>query len=425
MTSDDDIAAQLPDPPPPAPLRRQAAIGEALRRYDAAHGGQPMAEPLAAAPAREAWWARIGRPQAAALVTAALIALVGVPAAWLSVSQRSGPVSQAQLASADSVMVDRAAPRLALEPTSDAVANEASPAAVPAPAAASMPQQPMSLAKDEARESEAREMPQAVAAPAAPVALARAEPAAPAETNASIIHAKQAYAEDARRVDRAAAPTPPAAMVALPPPPPPAVMVASADAVGTASSNFAAAPAKPAAKARERDDAIVAGRIAAGSAQAGPVIATAKRRTMLKAAGRGDWNACTIDDPARSLDKCRGQINPGAAGPGGRAAAHVADGLMRAWQGDLDGAIANFDRAITLSPRDATAYLNRGLALQRKGEFSRAAADLDRAVRYAPSEARGHYYRSLLLSQRGEADRAKADADRAVALDPDYVAVVK
>ncbi len=159
--------------------------------------------------------------------------------------------------------------------------------------------------------------------------------------------------------------------------------------------------------------------------RAGSITATSQRRAARKPAGRGDWNACTIDDPARSLDRCKGQINPGAAGPGGRAGAHVANGLMRAWQGDLDGAIANFDRAIAISPRNAIAYLNRGLALQRKGEFVRANADLDRAVRYAPGAARGYYNRGLLLRQRGEANRAEADADRAVALDPDYVAVVK
>lgn len=424
MNGEDDIAAQLPDPPPPAPLRRQAAIGEALRRYDAAHGGEPVAEPLP--PAREPWWARIGRPQAAALVTAGLIALIGVPAAWLSVSHRTAPMSQAQLASADHV-ADRAAPKLASEPPSDAAMEAAPSAATPPPDAASMPQQPLAasgalLAKDEAKEVEARDLPQAVAESAAPVALAHAEPAVPAATSAPMIHAKQAYAENFRRVDRAAAAPPPAAMAAPPPPP---MIVASADAVGTASSNFAAVPAKPAAEARELDDALVAGRVMAGNAPAGPAVVASKRRAMLKTSGRGDWNACTIDDPARSLDKCRGQINPGAAGSGGRAAAHVADGLMRAWQGDLDGAITKFDQAIALSPHDAVAYLNRGLALQRKGEFSRAGTDLDRAVRYAPGEARGHYYRSLLLRQRGEADRAKADADRAVALDPDYVAVVK
>src|SRR5882757_978740 len=112
MGVDDDIAAQLPEPPPPAPLRRQGAIDEALRRFDAVHGGEPIAESLSN-PARGApWWTRIGRPQAAALVTAGLVALFGVPAAWLSVSHRPVPVSQEQLARAGNgaSMAGRAAP---------------------------------------------------------------------------------------------------------------------------------------------------------------------------------------------------------------------------------------------------------------------------------------------------------------------------
>jgi hypothetical protein len=422
MNGEDDIAAQLPDPPPPAPLRRQAAIGEALRRYDAAHGGQPIAEPLATAPTRAPWWGAVGRPQAAALVTAGLITLIGVPAAWLSVSQRDRPVSQTQLASAD-----HAPPRLALEPSSEA-ASEATPSAVtPPPAEASMPQQPEAasgtmLAKDEARESEARDMPPAVAVSAAPVGLAHAEPAASGEASAPMIHAKPNYAENDRRTDRTAAT--PAAMVAPPPPPPPAL------ADSNVGERYAFAPSASAGVTREGvakaigRDIIVTSQRRAESLQGVPLSTSPAKRAKAKTAGRGDWNACTIDDPERSLQKCRRIIDPAMAGPKGQAAAHIADGLMRAWRGDLDGAIVEFDRAIAISPRDATAYLNRGLALQRKGEFGRAGADLDRAVRYAPEAARGYYNRSQLLRQRGEAERAEADEDRAVALDPGYVAVV-
>lgn len=205
-------------------------------------------------------------------------------------------------------------------------------------------------------------------------------------------------------------------------------MTASVDAVATASSNFSATAGGQAAKASGSGDMIVSAQRRAENIEnipVGSIVVTAQRRTARKSAGRGDWNACTINDPARNLQRCKGQVNPASAGPTGWAAAHVADGLTRAWQGDLDGAIADFDQAIATAPRYAIAYLNRGLALQRKGEFSRASADLDRAVRYAPGAARGYYNRSQLLRQRGEADRANVDEDRAVALDPDYMAVVE
>src|SRR5262245_15325223 len=92
MAIDDDIAAHLPEPPPPAPARRQAALDEAMRRFDAARGGQPIIPERPAATGR--WWGRLGPPQTTALVTAGLVLLFGVPAAWMAVNQQPSPVNR-------------------------------------------------------------------------------------------------------------------------------------------------------------------------------------------------------------------------------------------------------------------------------------------------------------------------------------------
>jgi tetratricopeptide (TPR) repeat protein len=418
MAIDDDIAAQIPEPPLPAPLRRQAAIAEALRRFDGARGGEPVAAgpPVVPAP----WWVRIGRPQAGALVTAGLVALFGVPAAWLSLSHRPMPVSQIQLASAP--MADLAArqplPRVQPEAppvAPPAVVRPAAPAAIPQPAPAVSSGL---LAADEGKDrcaggdcapgSAARAEANAPSAPAATMKLALADAAAPSET-----HAKQAYGA---RSDGAVE------IAAAPPPPPPPAMVASNAAAASTSANLEASTQGWAAKASEPRDMIVS---AQRREAIDDVVVTGMRRTAQKPAGRGDWNACTVDDPERSLGNCKRLVDPAAPGPSGRAAAHVADGLSRAWQGDFPGAIAAFDQAIEIAPRSSFAYLNRGLARQHRGEFDRAIADLDRAVRYAPGAARGYYNRAQLLRQRGQAARASSDEDRAVALDPGYDVVVR
>ncbi|MDB5707855.1 MAG: hypothetical protein JWN66_4971, partial [Sphingomonas bacterium] len=155
------------------------------------------------------------------------------------------------------------------------------------------------------------------------------------------------------------------------------------------------------------------------------IVVTGSRVARLSRNLRGDWNACTVNDPNRSLAGCRNLVDPAATGPAGRAAARLADGLSLAWRGDNDGAIAAFDQAIALQPRLAFAWLNRGLAHERLGDLDRAIADLDRAVRYAPGAARGYYNRSLLLRQRGDTRRARADQSRAVDLDLRYGAVVR
>jgi len=171
--------------------------------------------------------------------------------------------------------------------------------------------------------------------------------------------------------------------------------------------------------AEDRDDD-ASSIVVTGSAIRVPV--TARRARGLTR--RGDWNACTINDPARSLAACKALVDPAAPGARGRAAAHVADGLALAWRGDTDGAIDAFDQAIGIAPKLAIAWLNRGLAQERKGDLNRAITDLDKAVRYAPGTARVYYNRSLLYRQRGDTRRAESDERRSLDLDPGYRAAV-
>jgi tetratricopeptide (TPR) repeat protein len=146
------------------------------------------------------------------------------------------------------------------------------------------------------------------------------------------------------------------------------------------------------------------------------IVVTGTRTTRnLYASRRGDWNACTVNDPARSLARCRRQIEAA-----GKAGASLSQGLSRAWEGDSAGAIESFDAAIAADPRSSFFYLNRGLVLARDGETDRAIADLDKAVRFGSASARAYYNRGLVLRARGDTKRADRDQARAVDLDPDY-----
>ena len=84
MATDNDLSASLPDPPPPRPDRRDAAIEAAMRRFDGAADPPRAADrPRAARPVP---W-RIGRPHIGALVTAVLVAAIGLPV-WMATSDR-------------------------------------------------------------------------------------------------------------------------------------------------------------------------------------------------------------------------------------------------------------------------------------------------------------------------------------------------
>src|SRR5688572_7661783 len=82
MAADNDLSASLPEPPPPRPAARDAAIEAAMRRFD----GQDAIPPHLAAAPRPAP-RRLGRPQIGALATIALVAAIGLPV-WMSTSDR-------------------------------------------------------------------------------------------------------------------------------------------------------------------------------------------------------------------------------------------------------------------------------------------------------------------------------------------------
>jgi len=89
----------------------------------------------------------------------------------------------------------------------------------------------------------------------------------------------------------------------------------------------------------------------------------------------------------------------------------LASCLAREAKGDLDGAIADYDRAIELDPKLAISYHNRVLAQKAKG-------DLDAGIVRGFSPTRGEYYinRGITKEGKGDHDGAIADYNRALEL---------
>ncbi len=55
-------------------------------------------------------------------------------------------------------------------------------------------------------------------------------------------------------------------------------------------------------------------------------------------------------------------------------------GRERLNRGDIDGAIADYSRAIEINPEFAEAYANRGVARERKGDLAGAKADYAKSI---------------------------------------------
>src|SRR5882724_6191097 len=96
------------------------------------------------------------------------------------------------------------------------------------------------------------------------------------------------------------------------------------------------------------------------------------------------------------------------------AAAYYNRGNERYKKGDLDGAIADFDAALTFDPSWALAYNMRGNARYNKGDLDGSIADYTRAIEINPHLALAHYNRGKARRDTGDLDGSIADYSRAI-----------
>jgi tetratricopeptide (TPR) repeat protein len=101
----------------------------------------------------------------------------------------------------------------------------------------------------------------------------------------------------------------------------------------------------------------------------------------------------------------------------GLAVAYNNRGATRYELGDLDGALADFEEALRLDPLYADAYGNRAAARAEQGDDRGAAADCRRALELAPGSASLHARRGALLHKQKNWLAARADYDHALRLD--------
>jgi tetratricopeptide (TPR) repeat protein len=95
-------------------------------------------------------------------------------------------------------------------------------------------------------------------------------------------------------------------------------------------------------------------------------------------------------------------------------------GIARFEKNDLDGAIADFTKAIELKGQSLEfCYYFRGIAVYRLGRLDDAIADLSKAITLK-QHPRFYDDRGNLLAQKGDFEGALADLNKAIEIEPKY-----
>jgi tetratricopeptide (TPR) repeat protein len=95
-------------------------------------------------------------------------------------------------------------------------------------------------------------------------------------------------------------------------------------------------------------------------------------------------------------------------------------GIEKGKNGDLDGTIADFNRAIELDPKDDAPYYNRAQAKRLKKDTAGAIADYTRAIELGSTNPAAYNNRGNARAESNDQDGAISDFTRAIELKPDY-----
>ncbi len=86
-------------------------------------------------------------------------------------------------------------------------------------------------------------------------------------------------------------------------------------------------------------------------------------------------------------------------------------------KGEFALALSDYDKAVSLKPDSAIAFLNRGKTHLNMNDLGKAGADFDRSIELDPKDSRAFFNRGALREKQGDLDKAAADYQKAVDLD--------
>lgn len=93
-------------------------------------------------------------------------------------------------------------------------------------------------------------------------------------------------------------------------------------------------------------------------------------------------------------------------------------GLIQLKRGNTNGAIAHFNRAISIDPTFPVFYFNRSMAHRMNGNTNEALKDLNASIKKSKENAEAYVLRALIKKESGDLNGALQDYSSAIAVNP-------
>lgn len=94
-------------------------------------------------------------------------------------------------------------------------------------------------------------------------------------------------------------------------------------------------------------------------------------------------------------------------------------GRARAMNGDTEGGLEDLNRAVALNPRDPANFINRGIAKELSGDLKGALADMNSALKLSPENPLALTNRGNVYVHAGEFSKAINDYNKVILMIPD------
>ena len=108
------------------------------------------------------------------------------------------------------------------------------------------------------------------------------------------------------------------------------------------------------------------------------------------------------EDAFISLNK---SINQGSRWAGD----YINRGIIYYQRHNYRSALADYDKAVILAPKDVQCYYNRGVLRQELGDYNRALEDFTQALDLAPEQIEIYYQRGMVLLHLRQWEAARQD----------------